>query len=169
MSFKKKFNANETFGFNINKFYALERRFEAIYLVDYISGSLLVSNNYSGRKKFTNNEDLITGFLSAINAFIRELQNEDQTGDNDIQEINFKDTRILYERKGRLMVIGISNKTNLQIEREILQKIVSDFYNRFQSQIEDFEGIIDPDILSYKQKLKKFGNYDLIKNFDIKI
>ncbi|TXT59778.1 MAG: hypothetical protein BAJALOKI2v1_170032 [Promethearchaeota archaeon] len=169
MTFKEKFNANETFGFNINKFYSVERRFEAIYLVDYISGSLLVSNNYSGRNKFKHNEDLITGFLSAINAFIKELHNENRSEDNDIQEINFKDTRILYERKGRLMVIGISKKTNLQIEREILQKIVRDFYNRFEHQIEDFNGIVDPDILNYKQKLKKFTNLDSINNFDIKI
>ena len=55
-------------------------RFYAIYFIDHLTGSLLISNKYSNKSKICNtDEDLISSFLNAINLFINELnQNKNQ-------------------------------------------------------------------------------------------
>jgi hypothetical protein len=145
------FQANRyEYGFQTNKYEYHKDLFHAIYFVDYISGSLLLSTKFSENSKVCRtNEDLISSFLNAINLFIREIS-ENKDNRDEIQEINFKDTRILYERKDRLMIIGISKKNNIKIEREILKIILEDFYNRFEQKITNFKGFIDQDILNYK-------------------
>ncbi len=156
---------DNTFGFK--REIAFDNRFHAIYFVDSLTGSLLISNKFSDKSSLTEtDEDLISSFLNAINMFIKEIQ----TNKNDeIQEINFKDTRILYEKKGRILCIGITKKTNLRIEREILANVLKDFYYRFENEINHFKGFIAPAILNYKNKLKnlnlnslnKYNNMDL--------
>lgn len=167
MAFKKDFSdphgSSGTFGFEVNDLRELEnnkQRFHAIYFVDYVTGSLLLSNKYTPKSKICEaNEDLITSFLSAINLFINEL-NYNENYEEEIREINFRDSRILYERRGRLMVIGFSKKTNLIIERTILRNLLDDFYQRFEQKIKHFNGFIDEEILNYKKVL---NNLDLYK------
>ena len=105
---------NETVdnSFGFKRQIAFDNRFHAIYFVDSLTGSLLISNKFSDKSSLTEtDEDLISSFLNAINMFIKEIQ----TNKNDeIQEINFKDTRILYEKKGRMLCIGITKKTPLK-------------------------------------------------------
>jgi len=158
----------ETDHFNNNNL--SQNRFHAIYFIDYITGSLLLSNKYTKKSKLCNaDEDLIGSFLNAINLFINELNNNEKTEET-IQEINFIDSRILYERKGRLMIIAISKKTNLSIERKILKNILFDFYSRFKYKIEHFNGIIDHEMLNYGKflndldlnKLSRFNIYENI-------
>ena len=96
--------------------------------------------------------------------FIKEIRPEER--DDEIQEINFKETRLIYERKGRLLVIAISKKTNLEIERKILHKIVQDFYLRYENDIKDFNGIIKPSFLNYKKRLENM-NLNGLANLDI--
>lgn len=141
--------ADNTCGFRLEKYKSHENRFSAIYFVDHHTGSVLVSNTYSDIPEA--NEDLISSFLSAMNLFMKEIKAD---GDEEIQEINFRDTRILYERKGRLLTIGISKKTDLHIERTILKEITYNFYQRFQHQIDDFMGVIDPQLRSYQEKMR---------------
>ena len=86
----------------------------------------------------------------------------------EIQEINFKGTRILYEREGRLLAIGITKKTNLQMERGILREIVEDFYIRFKNFINNFNGEVDPSVLNYKKRLESMNLNSLFK-FNIRI
>jgi hypothetical protein len=107
---------------------------------------------------------LISGFLNALNLFINEIKPESMN--DEIQEVNFKDSRILYERRGRLSVIAISKKTNLQVERVILHRIMEDFYYRFESAIRNFNGNIDPSILQYKKRLENMNLNTLFK-FDV--
>ena len=83
--------------------------------------------------------------------------------DDEVQEVNFRESRILYERKGRLSVIGITKKTNLQAERVILRQIMEDFYYKFESIIKNFNGNIDPSILQYKKRLENMNLNELIK------
>ena len=154
------------FGFKMEKLNMRESRFHAIYFIDSITGAVLVSNQYSDKSVFSEGcEDLISSFLSAINMFIKELNNDDQ---EEIQEINFKGSRILYEQKGRLMCIGISKKTNLQLERGILHEVLIDFYNKFEDQISHFNGIIQPEILRYRNKLENL-NLDSVFKFNYNI
>ncbi len=154
---------DKTCGFNLEKLSQKESRFHSIYLIDSLSGAVLVSNKYSDNLSETN-EDLISGFLNAINMFIREIRKEKE----EIQEINFNDSRILYERKERLVVIGISKKTNLQIERHFLHEILNDFYYRFKNQINIFKGLIPPKMLDYKKNLRDLS-YNSLFNYKLKL
>ena len=150
-------NTEKTFGFKLEKITAEENRFHAIYFIDSVTGSVLISNKYTD---FSNtSEDLISGFLSAMNMFMREIKG----GDEEIQEINFHDTRILYERRGRLMCIGFTRKTNLQIERGILNEIMNEFYDRFKKEINNFNGYIKPSIVAYKNRLETLNLNSLYK------
>ncbi|TFG25825.1 MAG: hypothetical protein EU533_00605 [Promethearchaeota archaeon] len=126
--------------------------FHAIYFLDKLTGSLLLSKEYSNVNDFSLDVDLIGGFLSALDLFIKEVKigrNPDE-----IQEINFRETRILYERIGRLLVVAITKKVDLPVERKVLHKIVIDFYNRFEVSINKFNGHIEPSILKYKKRLE---------------
>lgn len=143
-------------GFNLKQIEFNDNRFHAIYFVDSVTGSLLLSNRYSGNNHgmSKNREDLISSFLTALNLFIKEIKiNKEE----EIQEINFKDTRILYEKKGRLVIIGISKKTDLLIERQILNEVLKDFYYKFEDEINHFQGYIDPKILDYKNHLRNLN------------
>ena len=159
MSFnwKKGFN-DRMYGFKPEQINRNENRFHSIYFIDSSSGAVLVSSRYSNHYNDTS-EDLISGFLNAINLFIKEVKNDNE----EIQEINFNDTRILYERKGRLAVIGISRKTELGIERGILHEILNDFYHRFEEQIEHFKGVIHPEMINYKKQLQDLNLNSLFK------
>ena len=148
MSFYNK--ANRDYGFNMEKIDSQESLFHAIYFLDYETGSLFVSNRFSDNLSFLR-DDLICSFLNAINLFINELK---EGGNEELQEINFKDTRILYEREGRLLVIAITKKNDVRIERGIVREILEDFYLRFKKYINNFNGAIDPLILNYKKRLE---------------
>ncbi|MFX1257926.1 MAG: hypothetical protein ACFFAN_08710 [Promethearchaeota archaeon] len=149
------------YGFNLNLLE--ENRFHAIYFIDSLTNSLLLSKKYSNLLE--TNEDLISNFLSALNTFIKEIKKDKN---EEIQEINFKDTRILYERKRRLLIIGISKKTNLQIERSILHEILNDFYNCFENQIDGFSGFVDPAIAKYKKRLENL-NLNALAKFNMNL
>jgi len=152
------------FGFNLDRINSNDCRFHALYFLDNETGSLLVSNRYSSNISFLR-DDLICSFLNAINLFITELK---EGSKEELREINFRDTRILYEREGRLLVVAITKKTNLQIERGILREIVDDFYIRFKNFINNFDGAMDPEVLSYKKRLKNINLNSLFK-FNIHI
>ena len=155
---------DKKFGFSLESINSSDCRFHSIYFLDNETGSLFVSNRYSNNISFLR-DDLICSFLNAINLFISELKEGSQ---EELREINFRDTRILYEREGRLLVVAITKKTNLQIERGILREIVEDFYIRFKNFINNFDGAMDPDVLSYKKRLKNINLNSLFK-FDIHI
>ena len=163
MVFKKEpMDRYRSYGFEMRDWDNLDwnkNRFHAIYFIDYLTGSLLLGNKYSNQSKICEaNEDLISSFLNAINLFINEL-NQNDDDEEEIREINFRDSRILYERRDRLMVIGISKKTNLVIERTILQNLLNDFYERFEYKITHFNGVIDQEILGYKKFLNNLDHY----------
>jgi hypothetical protein len=150
---EKKKDQYEKCGFKPGQHSDHQSRFNAIYFIDYNTGALFLSNKYSEHSMVKSaNDDLISGFLNALNLFINEI-NEDYEGKEEIREINFKDTRILYERKNRLLVIGFTKKTDLSIERDILHNILLDFYHRFHDKINNFQGVIDKEMLGYKRVL----------------
>ncbi|MHA1670853.1 MAG: hypothetical protein ACTSV5_09775 [Promethearchaeota archaeon] len=146
-------NSNiKSYGFSNRQQDVNSNRFLAIYFLDKLSGSLLLSKEYSLSPNSAIDMDLIGGFLNALNLFIKEVKPGDKS--EEIQEINFDETRILYERYGRLLVIAITRKTSLNIERSILKQIVHDFYSRFEGSINHFDGRIEPSILKYKKRLE---------------
>jgi hypothetical protein len=148
MSFYNK--VNRDYGFNREKINSQESLFHAIYFLDYETGSLLVSNRFSENLSFLR-DDLIGSFLNAINHFINELK---EGGNEELQEINFKNTRILYEREGKLLVIAVTRKNDIQMERGIVREILEDFYLRFKTHINNFNGGIAPEIVDYKKRLE---------------
>ena len=160
MYLKKDSNYDENqFGFPLEKIRNSDHGFHAIFFIDSFSGSLLLSKRYTALSTFLS-EDLISNFLIALNLFIKEI-NEDNN--EEIQDINFKETRILYERMGRLIVIAITKKVNLQLERGILREIIEDFYMKYKNYINNFKGIIDPTILKYKKKLESMDLNSMLK------
>lgn len=146
-------NSNiKSYGFVNRQQDANSNRFLAIYFLDKLTGSLLLSKEYSLNPNSTIDMDLIGGFLNALNLFIKEVKPGDRS--EEIQEINFDETRILYERYGRLLVVAITRKTSLEVERSMLKQIVHDFYSRFEGSINHFDGRIEPSILKYKKRLE---------------
>ncbi|MFW9951511.1 MAG: hypothetical protein ACFFKA_15450 [Candidatus Thorarchaeota archaeon] len=156
-------DSKKQYGFDFDKISFSETPFYAIYFIDNLTGSLLLCNKYQTNVKLFSNEDLICGFLNALSLFINELKLESKA--DQIQEINFKETRILYEQKGRLSVIAISKKTNLDIERQIVHNIMEDFYYKFENSICNFNGILDPSFLQYKKRLESM-NLNAFYRFD---
>lgn len=158
---------DKTYGFKASQYdpddNGYYNRFHSLYFIDSQTGSVLVSNKYSNFSE--TNDDLISGFLSAMNMFIQEIKSDTS---EEIQEINFQGSRILYERKGRLLCIGISKKTDLTVERTMLKQIASDFYFRFRNHINNFNGFIEPEIADYKIKLQQF-RIDPINSKEIRI
>ena len=150
---------NRNYGFNLEKINSQESLFHAIYFLDYETGALLVSNRFSNNLSFLR-DDLICSFLNAINLFINELK---EGVNEELQEMNFRNTRILYEREGRLLVIAITRKTNIQIERGVVREILEDFYMRFKKYINNFNGAIAPAILDYKKRLECMNLGSLFK------
>ncbi|MFW9882264.1 MAG: hypothetical protein ACFFG0_55080 [Candidatus Thorarchaeota archaeon] len=157
MSFHNKLNRN--YGFRHGKINTQEDLFHAIYFLDYETGALLVSNRFSNNLSYLN-DDLICSFLNAINLFINELK---EGVSEELQEINFRDTRILYEREGRLLVIALTKKNDLQMERGIVREILEDFYYRFKNDINNFNGSIAPAIIDYKKRLECMNLDSLFK------
>lgn len=165
MGFQNNFKEiNNNFGFKLEKNNSQECRFHAIYFIDYETGAMLVSNRFTSNSNFLK-DDLICSFLNALNLFINEIN---EGADEELQEINFRDTRILYQREGRLLAIAITKKTNLQMERGIFREIVEDFYTRFKTYINSFNGAITPAVLEYKKRLENMNLNSLFK-FDINI
>ena len=137
--------------------------FHAIYFLDKLTGALLLSKEYSNVNNLKFDVDLIGGFLSALDLFIKEVKIGKKP--DEIQEINFRETRILYERMGRLLVVGITKKIDLSVERQVLRKIVVDFYNRFETCINKFNGRIEPSIMQYKKRLENTNINNLFSQF----
>jgi len=71
-------------------------------------------------------EDLISNFLIALNLFIKEI-NEDNN--EEIQDINFKETRILYERMQKDKKT-IEQRPNLTDEKDPFQEMLDTVKNR---------------------------------------
>lgn len=139
-----------------------ENRFHAVYFVDQLTGALFVSKRYYIKNHCLSetDDDLISNFLNAINLFIREIGSNKN---EEIQEINFKDTRIIYEKKERLLCIAITRKTSINIERAILHELLNDFYHRFENEISNFKGYVPPKILNYKNRLENLDLNSLYK------
>lgn len=161
MIFRKDIRDPEEYGFSIEKVNSQGSRFHAIYFLDNLTGALLLSKKYTENSEFSSNEDLISGFLNALDLFIKEIKSKSK--EDEIQEINFQETRLMYARKERLSVIAVTKKTNLQIERGILNEIVNDFYTRFEYSINHFNGIIDPQIKLYKKRLDNINLNTIFK------
>ena len=66
----------KNFGFDFKSIELNDNRFHAIYFVDSITGSLLLSNRYSDKLYgiSKSREDLISSFLNALNLFIKEIK-----------------------------------------------------------------------------------------------
>ena len=118
---------------------------------------------FVGQPTYAKGFDIILSLSSIFkkDLFMNEIKPESVT--DEIQEVNFRESRILYDRMGRLSVIAITKKTNLQAERGILRQVMEDFYFKFESAIKNFNGNIDPSILQYKKRLENINLNELFK------
>ncbi len=133
--------------------------FHAIYIIDSNSGLTLLAQNYSNRSF---DDDLMSGMLKALESFISHLAYADEY--ERIQEINFLGSRIIYERKGPIMAVGISKKTDEQQEHAMLNRILTEFQDRFSYYFNGFVGNIKP-FQDFKPRLEELGqNVDNIQS-----
>jgi hypothetical protein len=125
--------------------------FNAIYIIDGKSGLTLLAQNYSDRPY---DDDLMSGMVKALECFISYLANAN--GVEKVQEINFQGCRILYERKGPIMAVAISKKTDQSLEHQVLGAILDEFYGRFERFLEGFVGNIAP-FKEFLPRLEQLG------------
>jgi hypothetical protein len=116
-----------------------ESPFHAIFLMEAQTGLTLISKHYTNYKY---NEDLLSGMFKALESFISNLSYSNQF--ERIEEINFGDTRIVYERLGPVMAVGISRKLNSEIEHQVLSNIIQEFVAQYGSCLDSFKGNISP-------------------------
>lgn len=99
------------------------------------SGICLISQDYTENKT---NLDLLSGFLSAIFSFAREV------ADDSLREITMERQHIFYESRGDIL---ISIVTENGITRENLQPIFNEIFDQFFQKFSDllFHNIITRD------------------------
>jgi hypothetical protein len=131
--------------------------FHAIYFMDATSGLTYLGQNYSGQEF---NEDLMSGMLKALECFINHLSYANQY--DRIQEINFQGSRIVYERLGSVMAVGISKKINEDHEHNLLKYLLSEFLEQYGSYIPNEGGNVAP-FQPFRQRLQMFEQ-EAVKN-----
>lgn len=124
--------------------------FHAIYFMDATSGLTYLGQNYSGQ---VFNEDLMSGMLKALECFINHLSYANQY--DRIQDINFQGTRIVYERMGSVMAVGISKKINENREHFLLQQLLGEFLQQYGNFIPNDTGNTAP-FQPFRQRLANF-------------
>ncbi len=84
-------------------------------------------------------EDLIGGFLSALDGFARELKG------GEIRALNFRNFNFLYERdenSGVMFVIVVDTEDIEEEAREKLSLMKQEFINRYSNLLESFSGCV---------------------------
>jgi hypothetical protein len=135
--------------------------FHAIFFIDANSGLTLLSQTFSQTQY---DEDLISGMLRALDSFINHLCYSNQV--EIIQEINFKGSRIVYERVGPVIGAAISKKQNQDMEHFVLKTILEDFYQQCGSYLIPFFGNVVP-FHQYRNRLMSFIELDFSKYKEI--
>ncbi len=95
-------------------------------------GISIFSKNYM-RLKIS--DDLLAGFLSAIDSFIKE------TTEGEIKNINLKDSKFTYLVGEKLIiVVNTDEQDNDILIQNLLKQIESEFLDEFRDAIKDFTG-----------------------------
>ncbi|MHA1262392.1 MAG: GTP-binding protein [Candidatus Freyarchaeota archaeon] len=111
-----------------------------IYIIDN-RGICILSREYGSIKI---DENLIGGFLTAILRFSSKLI-EGEEDENNLQEILLRNYRILYESTNGIRAVSvIDREDNEVLVREILSRILSVFVERFEAQLQNWNGNVQP-------------------------
>nr|MDO8090878.1 GTP-binding protein [Candidatus Sigynarchaeota archaeon] len=111
-----------------------------IYIIDH-RGICILSREYGSIKI---DENLIGGFLTAILRFSSKLI-EGEEDENNLQEILLRNYRILYESSNGIRAVSvIDREDNEVLVREILSSILGVFVERFEAQLQNWDGNVQP-------------------------
>ncbi|MHA1522036.1 MAG: hypothetical protein ACTSRK_17815 [Promethearchaeota archaeon] len=116
--------------------------FFAIFILDSNSGVELVSHSFEN-PRIDLDVDALSGMFKALELFINNMAYSDQF--EAVQEINFHEKRIVYERYGppnhQILCVGVSRKViSTKKEHYVLKAIVRDFYETYRPQLQNFVG-----------------------------
>ena len=119
-----------------------------IYIIDK-RGICILSRRYG---LIEIDENLIGGFLTAILRFSSKLIPGEENADN-LQEILLRNYSILYESGSNIRVVAIVDKEDSGEQvREILSKIRDVFTKNFDSQLQHWDGNVQP-FLGFEEKV----------------
>ncbi|MHA1730496.1 MAG: hypothetical protein ACTSU5_01055 [Promethearchaeota archaeon] len=125
----------------------------AIFLIDEVTGLSFLSKKYSPEIEYR--EDLITGYLKAIQSLLQTSFGRGP-GVGSVRSIHFDRHRILYNQKGRLLVVAISDGDGVESEeRTFLNQVCEDFYASYHRQIESFNGDVTG-FFSFRERLRQY-------------
>ncbi len=111
---------------------------QGIYLIDH-RGVCILSRKYGS---INIDENLIGGFLTAILKFSSKLIHGEE---EDLQEIILKNHRIVYESSDNFKLVAVIHREdNEELVREALRKIINQFIESFGSQLQYWNGSVQP-------------------------
>ncbi len=111
---------------------------QGIYLIDH-RGVCILSRKYGS---IDIDENLIGGFLTAILKFSSKLIHGEE---EDLQEIMLRNYRIIYESSDNLKLVAVIHREdNEEMVRDALRKIISLFIRNFGSQLQYWNGSVQP-------------------------
>jgi hypothetical protein len=113
--------------------------FHAIFLIESNTGLTLASRKFSN---YDYDEDLISGMFKALESFISHLSYSNQF--ERIQEINFQGSCIIFDRRGPVTAVAITQKMDCTVEHQILKSLLDRFINDYGVHLEYFRGNIAP-------------------------
>ena len=137
MSYKfNDINQNMGIGFDIERISRNECYFHAIYFLDNLTGSLLVSKKYSEYLNSPSNGDLISGFLKGFISIGKEVIKRDTT----MKKLSYEDFEIdLLDGEYTTAVLITSGFTH-QYTINKLKDFLDKFEKRFQLELKEFIG-----------------------------
>jgi len=107
----------------------------------------------------------MSGMLKALEVFINHLSYANQY--DRIQEINFQGTRIVYERLGSVMAVGISKKVNEEQEHYLLNYLLSEFIEQYRDYIPNEGGNMAP-FQPFRHRLQRFEQEAIQNGLQVK-
>jgi hypothetical protein len=121
----------------------IPHKFHAIYLIHSITGTELISKNFTANGF---DVDIISGMFKALEIFINQLAYSQSF--ERLEEINFGNLSVIYERFGNgintILCVGICGRDfHQEYSHAILKRLVRDFYYQFEMNIANYKGSVN--------------------------
>lgn len=124
---------------------ALPFEIKEVFLIHRTSGMLIARSRQDGLQ--ADDSDLISGMLTAIRSFVKDAFQED----NELDEIQFGEDRIIIQNGAHAYVAAIVAGFEPEGFRTALAELVSNLHLRYNSALRDFDG--DPEKMPHFQPL----------------
>lgn len=125
-----------------NKIIPCVRGISALFII-YSSGHSLFTKINKEKKFLADNYIQVSGFISAILAFSKEVIGEESGGS--LKAINFENERFFVHVKDNIIFAYLINKKNESKHlKRFIELIADEFLERFDNNLKDFNGDVTP-------------------------